>query len=449
MDCRKRLQWLLFVFCLAGSPALIAEDLRQVYQRAEGQDPQFQGVQATYEAVLESRPQARAQFLLPNLSINSNFSQHDQGISLGNQSICGNGPTDANCSFVTRGYSINLTQPVYHYDKYLQFRQTDDRIRQAQLDVDAARQDLIVRISGRYFDVLAALDNLEFAGAEKNALARQLEQAQQRFNVGLIAITDVQEAKAGYDQSVADEIAAQKQLDDARQALREFAGEIEDHLASLSDKMPLITPEPADIEQWTNTALKQNFSLASAQAATRIAEQEIEVQRAGHYPTLDVVGSHGNTISGGGRFGDTDTVDSAIGMEMNLPIYEGGFVQSRTREAEHRHEAAVDQEEQQRRSVIRTCRDAYRGVISGISRIQALQQAVVSQQTALEATEAGFEVGTRTTVDVVTQERQLFAAKRDYARARYDYIVSTLQLKQAAGTLTPADLDTINQWLAH
>ena len=222
-----------------------------------------------------------------------------------------------------------------------------------------------------------------------------------------------------------------------------------DQLATLSDKLPLISPEPADIERWTDTALKQNFKLASAQAATRIALQEIEVQRAGHLPTVDVVGSHGTNDLGGGRFGDTETTDSAIGMQMNLPIYEGGFVQSSTREAVHRHEAAIDQEEQQRRSVIRTCRDAYRGVISGISRVQALQQAVVSQQTALEATQAGFEVGTRTAVDVVTQERQLFGAKRDYAKARYDYILNTLRLRQAAGTLTPADLDTINQWLAH
>jgi outer membrane protein len=428
-----------------GSPAVIAEDLRQVYQRAEEQDPQYRAVQATYQAVLESRPQARAQYLLPNLSVNSNFAQHDQAVRQGNQSICG----IVNCSFVSYDYSINLTQPVYHYDRFLQFQQTDDRIRQAQLDVDAARQDLMVRISDRYFNVLAAQDNLEFAGAEKNALARQLDQTQQRFNVGLIAITDVQEAKAGYDQSVAQEIDAQRQLDDAHQALREFAGEISEHLAILSDKLPLITPEPADVEQWSNVALKQNIKLASAQAATRIAQQEIEVQQAGHLPTLDVIGSHGTTASGGGRFGDTQTTDSAIGMQMNLPIYEGGFVQSRTREAEHKHEAAVDQEEQQRRLVIRTCRDAYRGVLSGISQVQALQQAVVSQQTALEATQAGFEVGTRTTVDVVTQERQLFGAKRDYAKARYDYLLNTLRLKEAAGTLSPVDLNTINQWLAH
>ncbi len=447
MDCRTRLRWFSLVFCLAGSPAILAEDLRQVYQRSEEQDPQFRGVQATYQAVLESRPQARAQFLLPNLSVSSDFARHDQTIRVGAYSIIGTSALSSSFSFVGREYSVNLTQPVYHYDRYLQFKQTDDRIRQAQLNVDAARQDLIVRVSERYFNVLAAQDNLEFTGAEKNALARQLEQAQQRFNVGLIAITDVQEAKAGYDQSVADEIDAQKQLDDARQALREFAGEISDHLSPLTDKLPLITPEPADVEQWTATALKQNFQLAAAEAATRIALQEIEVQRAGHLPTFDVVGSHSDSISRG-LFGDSETQDSAIGMQMNLPIYEGGFVQSRTREAQHRHEAALDQEEQQRRSVVRTCRDAYRGVLSGISRIQALQQAVVSQQTALDATEAGFEVGTRTSVDVVTQERQLFAAKRDYARARYDYILNTLRLKQAAGTLSPVDLDTINQWLA-
>lgn len=442
MDCRTRRRWFLLVFCLMGSPVVNAEDLRQVYQHAEEQDPQYLGAQATYQAVLESRPQARAHYLLPNLSVNSDFSQHQQKIVVNDIRLC------SDCSFNNRNYTFNLTQPVYHYDLYLQFKQTDDRIRQAQLEVDAARQDLIVRISERYFGVLAALDNLGFAGAQKNALARQLEQTQQRFNVGLIAITDVQEAQAGYDQSVADEIDAQKQLDDARQALREFAGEVGDNVAILGDKLPLISPEPADIEQWTSTALKQNFKLASAQAATRIALQEIEVQQAAHLPTLDIVSSYGTAIQGG-RFGDSRITDTVIGMQMRLPIYEGGSVQSRTREAEHRHEAALDQEEQQQRSVTRTSRDAYRGVLSGISRIRALQQAVVSQQTALEATQAGFEVGTRTTVDVVAQERRLFGAKRDYAKARYDYILDTLRLKQAAGTLAPADLDTVNQWLTH
>jgi outer membrane protein len=347
----------------------------------------------------------------------------------------------------TRGYAINLTQPVYHYDRYMQLKQADARIRQAELELDATRQDLMVRAAERYFVVLAAIDNVTFARAEKEALGRQLDQTQQRFDVGLIAITDVQEAKAGYDRAVADEIAAKKLLDDAREALRELTNEYPGELAALGEQMPLVAPEPADSQQWVDTAVKQNLRIAAADAATQVAAQEIKVQYAGHLPTLDIVGSHGTDVSGGGRFGGTTTDLSVIGLALNVPIYEGGQVQSRTREATYRHEESLQVLEEQRRSVVRSARDSYEGVISGISRVQALQQAVVSSQTALEATQAGYEVGTRTAVDVVAQERNLYAAKRDYAAARYNYILDTIRLKQAAGTLAPPDLDEINGWL--
>jgi outer membrane protein len=335
---------------------------------------------------------------------------------------------------------------VYHYDRFMLYEQADARIRQARLQVDAARQDLVVRVAERYFNVLAAIDTTEFAKAEREALARQLDQTQQRFDVGLIAITDVQEAKAGHDLAVAQEIEAQNALDDAREALREFTGEYHERLASLNEKLPLVTPQPADANQWTDAAAKQNLQVTAADAAAEIAAKEIKVQYAGHIPTLDIVGSHGTAISGG-RFGSTDTEATAIGIELNVPIYQGGVVQSRTREATHRHEEALQVLEQARRAAVRSARDGYTGVIAGISRIKALEQAVVSTQTALEATRAGYEVGTRTAVDVVTQEREYFRSKRDLARARYDYILDSLRLKQAAGTLWPQELVQVNRWL--
>jgi outer membrane protein len=440
---KKKLLWALFGATLSAS-ATAAEDLAQVYRLAEQKDPRFKAFEANYAAVQEFRPQARASLMLPTVNATGATTYNEQDISIDNATVFGGG---GDFDFNSRGYSINLTQPVYHYDRYMQLLQADFQIRQAQLEVDAARQELMVRVAESYFRVLAAIDNVDFSRAEKEALGRQLEQTQQRYDVGLIAITDVQEAKAGYDRSVADEIAAQKLLDDTIEALREITGEYHEQLAALGEDMPLVSPEPADPQQWVDTALKQNLRIAAADAAAQVAAQEIKVQYAGHLPTLDIVGSHGTDVSGGGRFGSTTTDFSAIGVELNVPIYEGGIVQSRTREATYRHEEAVQRLEEQRRAAVRSTEDAYAGVISGISRVQALQQAVLSSQTALEATQAGYEVGTRTAVDVVAQERNLLGAKRDHAAARYTYVVDTLRLKQAAGTLAPADLDEIGKWL--
>ncbi len=439
----KKLLCLLVSAFISGH-VMAAEDLVQTYQLAEGQDPLLKGTEASYAAVKELRPQARARLALPVIGATGNTFYNNEDVSVDDASVFGlGGESDYN----TRGYAINLTQPVYHYDRYMQLKQADARIRQSQLELDATRQDLMIRVAERYFVVLAAIDNVTFARAEKEALGRQLDQTQQRFDVGLIAITDVQEAKAGYDRAVADEIAAVKLLDDAREALREVTNEYPGELAALGEQMPLVAPEPADSQQWIDTAVKQNLRIAAADAATQVAAQEIKVQYAGHLPTLDIVGSHGTDVSGGGRFGGTTTDLSVIGLALNVPIYEGGQVQSRTREATYRHEESLQVLEEQRRSVVRSAKDSYEGVISGISRVQALNQAVVSSQTALEATQAGYEVGTRTAVDVVAQERNLYGAKRDYAAARYNYVLDTLRLKQAAGTLTPADLDEVNGWL--
>ncbi len=430
----------LCVWACAGVAA--AEDLVQIYQLAEQRDPRFQRTEALHDAARELRPQARARLLLPTLSAAGNTFYNDQEVDIERAETFGGGEFNFN----TRGYSLDLTQPVFHYDRYFQLKQADSRIREAQLELDASRQDLIVRVAERYFGVLAGIDNVEFSRAEETALGRQLEQSQQRFDVGLIAITDVQEAKAGHDLSVAQEIEAQNLLDDAREALREFTSELPEQLAPLGEDLPLVSPQPAVAEQWADTALKQNLGTAAAEAAAQTAAQEIKVQSAGHYPSLDIVGRHGTDVSGG-RFGATTSDASAIGLEFNVPIYEGGQVQSRTREATFRHQAALDTVEERRRSAVRQSRDAFAGVISGISLVQALEQAVVSTQTALEATRAGYEVGTRTAVDVVNQERELLRSKRDLARARYDYVLDALRLKQAAGTLSPVDLNEINKWL--
>jgi outer membrane protein len=431
-----------------------AEDLVAIYTLAERQDPQFQQVEASRRAILAVKPQARAQLMLPSVTISANVTQNYQDIfaptgfqgdpeRLGVEVV----PSEFTTGFTSGDYTLSITQPVYHHDRTLQYRQANTRIQQANAEFGAARQDLIVRVAERYFDVLAAMDTLEFAGAEKQALFQQLDQAKQRFEVGLVAITDVQEAQAGYDRAVADWIQAENLLENAREALRELTNEYHQTLLKLGEEIPLIAPVPPDIDRWIAKSLEQNLRLAAAFQATKVARQEIARQSAGHRPTLDLIASHGFSTTGG-RFGQADIDSSAIGLQFNLPIYQGGQVNSRTREAQHRHEETLARLEQERRAAHRQAHDAYLGVITGISRVKALRQAVISNQTSSEATQAGFEVGTRTGVDVVNAQREVFRAKRDYAQSRYEYILDTLRLKRAAGMLTPTDLTPINTWLS-
>jgi len=338
-----------------------------------------------------------------------------------------------------------LTQPVYHHDYWVGLRQADATVAQAEADYGVAKQDLMIRLASGYFDLLAAQDNLDFARAEKEATARQLEQAKQRFEVGLIAITDVHEAQAQYDLTVAQEISADNLLANAREALQEITGQYEETPQLLQDDIPLLSPEPADIEQWVAKATEQNLSLKSAQFASSVASEEVNRQRSGHFPTLDVVASK-NYSDSNSAFG-SERESEQISLQLNVPLFAGGAVSSRTRQAAYRAEAAKQTLLQTRRGVVRQARNAYLGVIAEISRVKALNQAVISSAKANEATQAGFEVGTRTIVDVLLSQRELFRAKRDYARSRYDYILNTLRLKQAAGSLTHSDIAAVNKWL--
>ena len=293
---------------------------------------------------------------------------------------------------------------------------------------------------------MRSIDNLEFANIEVKSLSRQLEEANKRFEVGLSAITDVQEAKAGYDLAVAQEIQAINGIDNAKEQIRELTSEYIDKYDGLGENIKLIKPVPDDISSWTELSIKQNLDISAANFALETARKEIKKQSAGHLPTVDIVASHGYD-STGGRFGSTRTDRSSIGVKLNVPIYSGGLVSSKTREAHEQYNVAMHYLEKARRTAQRNTREAYLGVISGISQVNALKQAVVSSETALLATETGFEVGTRTAVDVVASQRATSKARRDYSNAKYNYILNTLKLKRAAGILSPDDLNLINAWL--
>ena len=416
-------------------------DLSTILELAEQTDPLYREAQANALSVAEGIPQARAELFFPSISFSTGLAKVDQDIEL-SQGVGAGGAID----FTTRNFRVDVTQPIYHWDRFVALQQADKRLQQSQLELLAARQDLMIRVSERYFDVLAAADNLAFARAEKQSLHSQLEQAKQRFEVGIIAITDVQEAQAGFDRATAAEIRASNDVENANEALREVTETYHTDLAPLGDGMPLVVPEPTDIEAWTEAAVGNNLSLGAAQLATDIAHQEIRRQNSQHMPTIDIVGGHGYNEQGG-RFGGSSSTQSDIGVQLNVLLFEGGRVVSQTRQATHDHAAALERLQQTRRSIYRQSREAYLGVVAQISSVKALKQAVISSETALESTRAGFEVGTRTAIDVVAAERGLSEAKRNYARARYDYILETLRLKQAAGSLQPEDIAIANSWL--
>lgn len=431
----------LFSWFILAETCFARTDLLTLLGAAENVDPLYIEAQESALSIAEGIPQAKADLWLPTLSFSAGTSRLRQDIELANQF-----GTGGEISFQTKNYRISLSQPIYHHDRFIALQQADARVQQAQLEVLYSRQDLMVRVVQLYFDVLAAYDNLAFAKTERESLLSQFEQAQQRFDVGLIAVTDVQEAQAGYDRAVAVGISAKNDVENANEALREVAGDYYSDLSPLGESMPLAIPEPQDIAAWSETALQSNLRLKAALVESKIARQEIRRQHAQHFPTIDVTGSHGWREQGG-RFGNTSVTQGDIGVELNIPIFEGGRTASRTREAEHAHRASLQRLERTQRQVHRQSREAYLGVISQISSVKALKQAVLSSRTALESTRAGFEVGTRTAIDVIAAERSLSEAQRDFSRSRYDYILETLRLKRAAGSLRPNDIAVANSWL--
>lgn len=426
---------------LLGSATSHAEDLLDIYRLALENDPQLRAAAAAHRAAQETKAQSRAS-LLPQLNLSANYTKNNQDISETKNPASTTGETD----YTSKGYTLSLSQSIYHHDYYVRLRQTDASIARANAEYEAARQGTILRVAEAYFNLLAAQDNLTTAEATKRAISQQLRQTQQRFEVGLSAITDVHEAQAGYDAAVAAEIAAQNELDVARENLRAIIGREPIALAILKDEVPLLTPEPADITEWVTQAQQQNLSLLAAEAAARVAAEELNRRQAGHYPTLDLIASRTFSDSTDYDFGSERT-DTSVGLQLNVPIYSGGLTTAQTREARELYTQATENLEQQRRTTIRDTRSAFLAVTTGISQVKARKQALSSAQTALEATQAGFEVGTRTAVDVLNAQQVRFQAQSEYYRARYDYILATLQLKQAAGTLSVADLEKVNEWL--
>jgi len=434
---------LLAAAILVAAGSAPGADLLQVYEKAVTNDAVVREARATRDAAQELEPLARS-LLLPNLSAGgtANLNRFDR------KSI------DFQDTYTNTTAGLNLTQAVFRRDRWMQLEQSKSQIAQADAQLTAEEQGLIVRTARAYFDVLGAQDTLEFVRAEKKATARELDQAKQRFEVGLDAITSVHEAQSRYDITVADEVTAQFQLDQAWEALRQIIAERPQKLAELVEKIPLQPPSPDSEDKWSEWAQQNNPRIQAAQHAAEVAKQEIEVQRSGHYPTLDAVGSYQISRFSGvdtpGGFASESLADidrGTIGLQLTIPIYQGGGVEAGTRQAVSQYQAAQDALDGRRREVDKNVRDAFRAVNQTIARVKALETAIVSTQSALEATQAGYEVGTRTIVDVLNRQRDLYSAQRDYAISRYQHLVANLALKQAAGNVTREDVALINALL--
>jgi len=424
----------LFLSCFISSP-LFASDLNSIYQLARTNDAQILASEASMEAAREAKPIARSG-LLPQIFVSG----------------AGTGITSrqADNSWNRTEAAIDLSQPLYDRGAYMGYKQADHIVDQAEALYHGDEQTLIMRVSEAYFSVLASEDDVTFSKAETRAILKQLDQATQRYDVGLIPITDVHESQARYDGARSAQILAETELQNSREVLREIIGKDPGKLAKLKEKIPLIGPKPSNIKHWTSTALKNNPDVIAAEEEVRIAEKEVEVIRSGHFPTADVVAG-ASTYNDSGRrdiFIDNDD-DARIGLRLNIPVYTGGRVTHSTRQARSRLRAARSGLEAAKRRVIRNSNDAYRGILSGISQVEALKATTVSTQSALAATQAGYEVGNRTLVDVLNSQRDVFRADSALAQSRYQYVLNHLRLKDAAGTINEADLKIVNRQLKH
>jgi len=458
MNTRLCIRSILLATSLAAAPLGVvplagSADLGSIYQQALKNDPIIREAEANRLAARESKPQALSA-LLPQVTAGGRY---DDRQSDGTSTFIDPGsppvPFQQSREGTSESWNLTLRQSVFRWENWAALKRADAESAQAEADYHAAQQDLVLRTSEAYFIVLAAQDTLEAGQAAYDAIARQLEQSEKRFEVGLIAVTDVQEAKAAFDSATATLIQAKRILATAQERLRELTGNTFDELSRPGADMPLAGPDPANAEDWVQLAMNQNARLTSSRLAADITRQDISSERGGHFPSLDLVVSRSGFDSQADITGttvgqdDSNSSDTIASLQVTVPIYLGGSTSSRVRQAQYRHQAARERMERTARETERETRDAFLGVNAEVARVQSLRQAVESAKTALQATEAGYEVGTRTSVDVLEARRRLFEAQTNYARSRYDYLLNVLRLQLAAGTLDDKGIADINSVL--
>ena len=438
-----------------------AADFVQVYQDALANDQTFQQAHANYMAAREARPEAWAA-LLPQISASAGKTwTHSAGRTTQSQVSASGAPAPFSIystdSIGAQQWSLNLSEQLFSWPDWMSLKSADSQVAEAQATYEAAEQNLILRVATAYFNVLSALDTLQAQESSLRAFNLQLEQANKRYQVGLIAITDVEQARAARDTAAAAVISAKQSLASTQDQLEVITGRQYETLSEPGADMPLVMPSPSNQNQWVRTSLRQNLSLIASRLAADVARDNVRIAFGGHLPTLSLIASRTfnsssvdeSLIGINGTFQGLPSWsnDREIGLQVTVPIFSGGGTEARVHQAQYQWIAAKDAYEQAARTTRQQARDAYLGVITGIANVQALQQALTSSETAYHATETGYRVGTQTEVDVLNSLSTLVLARTNYASSRYTYINSVVQLRYAAGTLDPNEVQAINRWL--
>ena len=431
------------LFAVFMSTAVGAADLLAMYQRSRAQDATYAAARAAWQATQEKLPQGLA-LLLPSAIITADTQYNDRRIDFRNG-------TTALDSFNSNSLGASVTQPIFRPENLVQYQQAKVQLIQADAQLAAVAQELIVRVAQAYFDILLAHHKIELARAQKAAIDVQLAFARKNFDIGAGTITDVHEAQARRDLVTSQEVAALGDLDNKQRVLERIIGGPVPPLASLKPDFPLAPPQPNRMETWVEQSLRESNQVRFQEAAVEFARKEVERNQAAHLPTLDAIASHTRTGAGAGIQGGVglDTETTAIGLRLAIPVFQGGAVNSRVREAAATLTKATDELEDARRAAAQGARQAYTGVTTGMSQVEALRSAVASSQRQLDSTQLGLRAGVRNSVDVLNAQQQLYLAQRELAESVNGYVLSHLRLKLAAGTLAEADVARVNAWLVH
>lgn len=426
-----------------------ANDLLETYHAAQGQDSVFAAARGAQQAGQEKLTQGRAT-LLPSVNITASSTYNNNEIQYNQPGA----PYPSGTSrFINSGAAITLVQPLFRQNNWQAYTASELQVVQSEAQFRNAEQDLIIRSAQAYFDVLAAQDAVNLTAAQKTAIGEQLAQAKRNFEVGSATITDTLEAQARYDLVDAQAIAAQSNLEIKERGYQQLTNAMPKNLQPVGSAFKPEIPQPGDAEKWVEQAQLGNLQLAVAKAGAELADKEVVRNRGGHYPTLDLVGSYGKskitpvgsgTFLNGNNALDTDQTTSYVGVQLNVPLFQGGSTQSKWREAEANRDRANAELESTRRSVDLQTRQAYTGVVNGMSQVMALEQALKSSEKLLEASKLGHEVGVRTNLDVLNAQQQLFSTRRDLYQAKYNYLISRLKLKAAVGSLAEDELAAVN-----
>ncbi len=441
---KPRIAPLLIALLLAGlaSQSARAENLLDIYLDAKAQDPVYASARASAEAGKEAYPQARAG-LLPNLTLSGAYNRNERETT-------GIPKFDYN----SKSYTLSLNQPLFRVQNWIAAAQADWQVKQTDAVFADAEQNLILRSAQAYFDVLLAQDNVALSGAQKTAFSEQLAQAKRNFEVGTATIVDTYDSQARYDLAVAREISDQNDLEIKKRALQQLIGKVPANLSPLKDGVSLTLPQPANMDEWVRAAEETSPVIAQFRAAYEIASREVTRNKAGHLPTLDLVGSYSDSrspnIASLGAIGpELSTKATQIGLQLTFPLFQGGGTQSRIRQSLSLREKTEQDLENTKRTVAQNVRQNYLGVTNGVAQVKAFEAALVSSKSSLDSTILGREVGVRTNVDILNAQQQLFQARRDLQQARYNTILSQLKLKSAVGRLQDDDVAEVNRLLSN